>query len=128
MSKESTEIQNLLRLKRYEQPSDEYFEEFVEEFHRRQREDLVKCSARSLFLERLSVWFKELGMARWAYGAGVAYAALMIGFVAWPKASVEGPTASPNLPGNRTLEHVEFETPLQFDENAPKESTELSEF
>ena len=128
MNNEPTELQNLLRLKRYEHPTDEYFEEFLQEFHRRQREDVLKRSARSLFLERFSVWFKELGMAKWAYGAGVAYAALMIGFVAWPKGGTEGPTASPNLPGNRTLEHVEFETPLQFDENAPKESTESSEF
>ena len=127
MNNELTEIQNLLRLKRYEHPSDEYFEEFVDEFHRRQREDLLKRSARSLFLERLSVWFKELGMAKWAYGAGVAYAALMIGFVAWPRGVVDRPTASPNLPGNRTLEHVEFQT-LEFDEETPEEPSGSAEF
>ena len=130
VNNESTEVQDLLRLKRYEQPSDEYFEEFVDEFHRRQREDLVKRSARSLFMERLSVWFKELGMAKWAYGAGVAYAALMVGFMAWPRGGAEGPTAAPDLPGDRTLEHVEFETlkPLRFDEEIPEVLPSTSEF
>ena len=130
MNIESTEIQKILRLKRYEHPSDEYFEEFVEEFHRRQREDLVKRSARSLFMERLSVWFKELGMARWAYGAGVAYAALMVGFLAWPRGGGEDLTAKPALPGDRSLEHVEFHgtNPLQFEGQAPIEPAGSSEF
>jgi hypothetical protein len=127
---ESTEIQKLLHLKRYEHPSDEYFEEFVEEFHRRQREDMVKRSARSLFMERLSVWLKELGMAKWAYGAGVAYAALMVGFMAWPRGGVEGPTAAPDLPGDPILENVEFEKlkPLHFDGQPPEAPPATSEF
>ena len=66
MNTDSTELQNLLRLKRYETPSDEYFDDFLDEFHRRQREDVLKRSARSLLMERVSVWFKELGMAKWA--------------------------------------------------------------
>ena len=112
MKPEFPEVQKLLRLKRYEEPSDEYFEEFLDEFHRRQREDLMKTSARSLFMERLTVWFRELGMAKWAYGAGLAYAALMIGFVLWPRGGHEAPVVKPGtteLPGDRTLEHVEFQ-------------------
>jgi hypothetical protein len=106
VNNDHTEIQNLIALKRYEGPSDEYFDEFLEEFHRRQREDVLKRSSRSLFAERLKVWFEELGMAKWAYGAGVAYAALMIAFVAWPKSS--NPTA--DVPGaNGTIEHVDGE-------------------
>ena len=112
VNNDHTETQNLIALKRYESPSDEYFEEFLEEFHHRQREDVLKRSARSLFMERLSVWFKELGMAKWAYGAGVAYAALMIGFVAWPKGA-DTPTA--DLPGNRNLEHVDGQELLLID-------------
>src|SRR5690606_31478091 len=42
----------LLRLKRYESPPEGYFTSFLEEFHRRQREDVLKRSSRSLFLER----------------------------------------------------------------------------
>lgn len=112
MKNDHNNLQNLIALKRYERPSDEYFEEFLEEFHRRQREDMLKRSARSLFMERLSVWFKELGMAKWAYGAGVAYAALMIAFVAWPKGNDSSSAVAPELPGNRSLEHVDHEKPL----------------
>ena len=118
MNNDHTEIQNLIALKRYEGPSDEYFDEFLEEFHHRQREDVLKRSARSLLMERMRVWFQELGMAKWAYGAGVAYAALMIGFVAWPKGG-EAPTA--DLPGNRTLEHVDHKQPLLDDEERDSE-------
>jgi hypothetical protein len=90
----------------------------------------VKRSARSLFMERLSVWFKELGMAKWAYGAGVAYAALMVGFMAWPRGGVEGPTAAPDLPGDPILENVEFEKlkPLHFDGQPPEAPPATSEF
>ena len=36
------EISKLLRLKRYEQPSPVYFENFLHEFHRRQRDELLR--------------------------------------------------------------------------------------
>src|SRR3954470_13663599 len=36
------EISALLRLKRYEQPPPGYFENFLHEFHRRQRDELLK--------------------------------------------------------------------------------------
>src|SRR5574340_344347 len=36
------EIARLLRLKRYEQPPPGYFENFLHEFHRRQRDELLR--------------------------------------------------------------------------------------
>ena len=36
------EIAKLLRLKRYEQPSPGYFQDFLHEFHRRQRDELLR--------------------------------------------------------------------------------------
>ena len=76
-------------------PADEYFEEFLAEFHRRQREDLMKRSARSLFFERVTVWFRELGGSKWIYGAGLGYAMLMVAFLAWPKGGGEGEQVTP---------------------------------
>jgi hypothetical protein len=129
VNNEPTEVRDLLRLKRYEQPSDEYFEDFVGEFHRRQREDLLKRSARSLLAERVSVWLREMGVAKWAYGAGLAYAVLMLGFFMWPRGGTEYQAKSPVLSGgNRTLEHVEFATPLNFDGTVERESAEPKEF
>src|SRR5207237_6455144 len=39
---DDTEIARLLRLKRYEQPPPGYFENFLHEFHRRQRDELLR--------------------------------------------------------------------------------------
>jgi hypothetical protein len=39
---DENQITKLLRLKRYEQPSPRYFENFLHEFHRRQRDELLR--------------------------------------------------------------------------------------
>jgi hypothetical protein len=46
------EIARLLRLKRYEQPPPGYFENFLHEFHRRQRDELLRQPLWRIFLER----------------------------------------------------------------------------
>jgi len=46
------EIARLLRLKRYEQPPPGYFENFLHEFHRRQRDELVRQPLWRICLER----------------------------------------------------------------------------
>src|ERR1044071_6218939 len=46
------EIARLLRLKRYEQPPPEYFENFLHEFHRRQRDELLRQPLWRICLER----------------------------------------------------------------------------
>lgn len=83
MSEEQSEIQKLLRLKRYEQPRDGYFEEFLTEFQSRQRSELLQRSARSLLMERVGTYFSGIGRQRWFYGAGLAYATVMLGVFAW---------------------------------------------
>ena len=87
MSKEIPEIRKLLEMRGESAPADDYFESFLAEFHLRQRQDLMKRSARSLLCERAGVWFRELGRTKWMYGAGAAYALIMVGFFAWPKGS-----------------------------------------
>lgn len=95
------EVQELIALKRHEQPDDAYFEEFLDEFHRRQRQDLLQRSSRSLFFERMSTWFT--GMNKWnlVLGGGAAYAALMLGFFFMPK----GDAPVPEL-NTAPVEHV----------------------
>src|SRR5437764_4235535 len=46
------EIAALLRLKRYEQPPPGYFENFLHEFHRRQRDELLRQPLWRICLER----------------------------------------------------------------------------
>jgi hypothetical protein len=61
---DSDDVQRLIRLKRYESPSDEYYRSFMDEFKERQRSEMLKQSARGLLFERLSMWFEESGGAK----------------------------------------------------------------
>ncbi len=47
-------IGKLLRLKKYEQPPPGYFEDFLHEFHRRQRDELLRQPIWSVLWQRLS--------------------------------------------------------------------------
>jgi len=47
------EIARLLRLKRYEQPPPGYFENFLHEFHRRQRDEMLRQPLWRICLERV---------------------------------------------------------------------------
>ena len=84
MNDSSDKIGDLLRLKRYEQPSAEYFDGFLREFQSRQREELMQRTSVGLVWDRLSEWLRDLGSVRWAYAAGVSYAALLLGLFFWP--------------------------------------------
>ncbi|MEO7166442.1 MAG: hypothetical protein ABI787_12105 [Spartobacteria bacterium] len=48
------EIGQLLRLKKFEQPPPGYFENFLHEFHRRQRDELLRQPVWSVLWQRLS--------------------------------------------------------------------------
>jgi hypothetical protein len=51
---DNNEIGKLLRLKKYEQPPPGYFENFLHEFHRRQRDELLRQPVWSVLWHRLS--------------------------------------------------------------------------
>ena len=50
---DDNEIGKLLRLKKYEQPPPGYFENFLHEFHRRQRDELLRQPVWSVLWHRL---------------------------------------------------------------------------
>jgi hypothetical protein len=54
------EIARLLRLKRYEQPSPGYFENFLHEFHRRHRDELLRQPLWRICLERAQNFMSTL--------------------------------------------------------------------
>jgi hypothetical protein len=57
---DDNEIARLLRLKRYEQPPPGYFENFLHEFHRRQRDELLRQPLWRICLERVHNFMLQL--------------------------------------------------------------------
>jgi len=58
------DIGKLLRLKRYEQPAPEYFENFLHEFHRRQRDELLRQPLWKIAVERAQDFMFNLSLAQ----------------------------------------------------------------
>lgn len=111
-AEELEDLQRLLRLKNYEQPVDGYFEDFLDEFHRRQRTEAASGGKPSLW-SRFSEWFQDLGAAKWAIGAGVAYAVLALGFfgtLGFNQSSGVAKETEDFLPEGSKLQHVELES------------------
>ncbi|PYK71883.1 MAG: hypothetical protein DME42_10065 [Verrucomicrobia bacterium] len=61
---ENNEIGQLLRLKKYEQPPPGYFENFLHEFHRRQRDELLRQPLWRIALGRAQDFMMSLNVAR----------------------------------------------------------------
>jgi hypothetical protein len=57
---DDSEIARLLRLKRYEQPPPGYFDNFLHEFHRRQRDELLRQPLWRICLERAQSFMSRL--------------------------------------------------------------------
>src|SRR6266513_4219008 len=57
-----SEIARLLRLKRYEQPPSGYFENFLHELHRRQRDELLRQPLWRICLERAHNFMLQLNV------------------------------------------------------------------
>src|SRR2546429_429987 len=55
---EKDDIHTLLRLKRYEQPPPAYFENFLAEFQKRQRAEMLKRSVWQLARDRVQAFFE----------------------------------------------------------------------
>jgi hypothetical protein len=96
----NTDIHKLLRLKRYEHPTPDYFERFLDQFHERQRAELLRQPTWSLLWERMTDAFTGFHVPRLAY-AGVAAAAVVLSafiLVSQEDAGSTGPTFALNDP------------------------------
>jgi len=78
---DETDIQNLLRLKRYEQPPQEYFDQFLRDFQHRQRAEMIRQPVWKIALHRLQAFFSEPVISQFAY-AGATAAVLLVAGVA----------------------------------------------
>ena len=74
MEDDFKDLQALLRLKKYEAPPQEYFEDFLFEFHRRQRAELLRRPLWRLALDRLEGALPTFTPARYAYAGSCALA------------------------------------------------------
>jgi len=71
---EPNDISKLLRMKRYEQPPPGYFEDFMQEFHRRQRAELLKRPTWEILWDRVLSLAPTFRVPQLAYAAIVAMA------------------------------------------------------
>ncbi len=70
--RDSENISKLLRLKRYERPSDpEYFDKFLEEYRSRQRADLHRTPLRQMILERIQALLAGIEVPKYAYASAL---------------------------------------------------------
>ena len=87
---EPSPVQQLLRLKRYEKPAEDYVEEFVTAFHERQRSELLKQSARGLLWERATTYWENLAAPKWGAAAAAVIALLAAGWWMSPESNGTG--------------------------------------
>ena len=76
-----SEIARLLRLKRYEQPPPGYFENFLHEFHRRQRNELLRQPLWRICLERAHSFMLRLDVPALASYPAAVTAVLVCGAI-----------------------------------------------
>ncbi len=68
-------IQRLIRLKKFEQPGEEFHEEFLRNFHQRQRAEMLQRSSLKLLWERTATWWSHWLAPKW----GMIAAAVAVG-------------------------------------------------
>jgi hypothetical protein len=103
------DIATLLRLKRYEQPPPGYFDNFLHEFHRRQRAELLKQPLWRLALQRTQDFMFQLNLSTLTSYPAAATAVVVCAAVLTLKV-YQAPDAGMN---NVASVRVEQQTPLQ---------------
>jgi hypothetical protein len=78
---EDDNISKLLRLKRYEQPPPEYFENFLCEFNRRQRAELLRRPAWRIALDRLEALVNNITLSQMSYGTATVAVLAVAGYI-----------------------------------------------
>lgn len=107
-------VKHLIRLKRYEQPEEGYFDAFLRDFHHRQRQELLKGSSLSLLMERLNTYLSDPHSQGWAFAPVLAV--FLLTFYC-----IIGMTDDSPLPEMPSLAQVQGATPdyLEMTEISP---------
>ena len=93
------DIGTLLRLKKHEQPPPGYFDNFLHEFHRRQRDDLLRQPLWRICLERAQDFMFKLNVPSLTSYPAAATALLI--FAAVISFKISQTPETPNFAGNR---------------------------
>ena len=109
MSEELSQIQKLIRLKRYEQPSEDYFDDFLLEFQRRQRGEMLQRPIWQIAWERANLWLEGFRVPAFAYASILVAALGITGFVV---NSQSGSPAAGNLASTSKAAQVISSTPV----------------
>lgn len=91
---DNEQISKLLRLKRYEQPPAEYFENFLAEFQLRQRAEVINRPFFQIAWDRLCHLLAPPNIPRLAMAGSFAVAVIATGSVlTWSDSEIEAPLA-----------------------------------
>ena len=140
---DENEIGKLLRLKRFEQPPPGYFENFLHEFHRRQRDELLRQPIWSVLWQRLSDSLFRLNIpSLTSYPAAVAAALVCAAVLSLkvyqaPQSSQTAMTGSSALlsnqsvidqmPAERVVDNFTLSSPLATRRLGPDLSRQMNE-
>jgi hypothetical protein len=75
------QLSALLRLKRFEQPPPQYFDQLLKDIHQRQRAELLRRPLWKIAAERVQTFFSEHSMGHLSY-AGALASVLIVGVAA----------------------------------------------
>src|ERR1700722_16777967 len=79
MTPDDSEIQKLLRLKRFEQPAPQYFDTFLRDFQRRQRSEMLRQPLWRIVMDRTQAFFGEHSVGRHTHAFAMAGVLLLGG-------------------------------------------------
>ena len=125
---EFEDIQRLIRLKRFEQPEEGFTENFLQQFHQRQRAEMLKQSSVELLLERVTTWWNHLLVPKWSLAtAAVAVCAVSVWLLSQP-ADTSRPalTAVPSIPERPFVSKLDL-SDLPMARMAEKDKATLNE-
>lgn len=77
------DIQTLLRLKRHELPKEDYFQDFLRDFQRNQRAELLRRPVWKIALERTQAFFSFPELHRLSYTGAAAAALVVLGIASF---------------------------------------------
>jgi len=78
---EFKDIQRLISLKKYETPGKDFVEDFLAQFHERQRSEMLRQSSLNLVWDRMAAYFYDLVTPKWVLATATASVALLVAWI-----------------------------------------------